>query len=297
MKSLFGKRPFGSSIIIIGPMLWLFMFFLLPFVFLFGLSFSEIEISRPPYTQVFTFEDGYLSIVANMGNWVRLATDNSYFTTYLSSIWIAFGATICTLTIGFPMAYMIARAKGTRRSFLLLLVILPFWTSFLLRVYALKTIFYNQGPINALLLALGVVDSPVQFLNSDFAVYVGITYTYLPFMVLPLYANLEKLQDDMIEASQDLGASRFATFWQVIVPLALPGIVAGSLLVFIPAVGEYVIPDMLGGPATKMIGKLIYVEYFNNRDWPMAATLAVSMLVLIVLPFTMLRRWQMSLKA
>lgn len=287
-------RRHGVALI---PMLWLGVLFLLPFLFLFVLSFSTIAISRPPYEAVFALKDGILAMSAHMESWARLITDPIYIETYISSLFIAFIATISTLFIGFPMAYLIARAPDEgRRNIYLMLVILPFWTSFLLRVYALKTIFYNQGPINVFLGRLGLIDAPIQFLNTDFAVILGITYTYLPFMVLPLYANLVKLENETLEAAADLGARPFHIFWQIVVPLAIPGIIAGSMLVFIPAVGEFVIPDMLGSAETKMIGKRIYVEYFNNRDWPMAAALSIAMLVFVVIPFLLARRWQERLE-
>ncbi len=288
---------FGRFFVILVPMLWLGIFFLLPFLFMFILSFSKPEIAMPPYQPVIFWKDMALQIKANMVNYVRLVTDHSYIKTYFGSVRIAFFSTVFTLIVGFPMAYAIARAKESRRNLMLMLVILPFWTSFLLRVYALKTILYNQGPINQFLQWLHLTDDPIQFLNTNFAVYLGITYTYLPFMVLPLYSNLAKLQDEVLEASSDLGATPFWTFWQVIVPLAMPGIVAGSMLVFIPAIGEFVIPDLLGGKETFMIGKQIYVEFFSNRDWAMAAALSIAMLILVLLPYLLMRRLQMNLEA
>ncbi len=283
---------FPRASFVLPPLYWLLVFFLLPFVFVFVLSFSVPEIARPPYQPVFQWVDGSFSLNVHWDNYVRMFTNSKYTLTYLSSLWTAFISTVFCLIIGYPMAYTIARAPESRRNLLLMLVILPFWTSFLLRVYSLIGLMQNTGQINTFLLWLGVIDEPIQMLKTDFAVYVGIVYSYLPFMILPLYANLVQIQDEVLEASADLGASPLATFWQVTVPLSFSGIIAGSMLVFIPAVGEFVIPDLLGGPNTKMIGKLLWVEFFNNRDWPMASALASVMLVLLVVPFLLLQRWQ-----
>ena len=237
-----------------------------------------------------------LQVNAQLVNYHRLVTNSFYVVTYLSSLWTALISTILALIIGYPMAYAIARAPESRRNLLLMLVIIPFWTSFLLRVYALIGLMQNTGQINTFLMWIGVIDQPIQMIKTDFAVYVGIVYTYLPFMILPLYANLVKINEDMMEAASDLGASPFWSFWQIMVPLSLPGIIAGSMLVFIPAVGEFVIPELLGGPSTKMIGKQLWVEFFGNRDWPMASALAIVMLVLVVAPFLWLQRWQAKLE-
>ena len=286
------KSHLGARSVIGIPMVWLLVFFLAPFLFVFALSFSQPEIAMPPYQPVLYWDNGWPRLNLHLINYGRLLTDFRYISTYLSSLWTAGIATIFTLIIGFPMAYMIARAPEARRNLLLMLVILPFWTSFLLRVYALIGLMQNTGQINTFLIWIGIIDKPLAMLKTDFAVYVGIVYSYLPFMILPLYANLVKLQEEVLEASADLGAKPFWTFWQIVVPLALPGIIAGSMLVFIPAVGEFVIPELLGGPGTKMIGKQLWVEFFNNRDWPMASALAIVMLVLVVLPFMWLQAWQ-----
>ena len=282
----------GVRGVIAIPMIWLLVFFLLPFLFVFVLSFSAPEIAMPPYQPVVWWQEKALKMNWQILNYERLITDSTYITTYFSSVWTAFISTFFCLFIGFPMAYMIARAPESRRNLLLMLVILPFWTSFLLRVYALIGLMQNTGQINTFLLWIGVIDQPIQMLKTNFAVYVGIVYSYLPFMILPLYANLVKLDESVLEASSDLGAKPFWTFWQVVVPLAFPGIIAGCMLVFIPAVGEFVIPELLGGPETKMIGKQLWVEFFNNRDWAMASALAIVMLLLVVLPFMWLQRWQ-----
>ncbi len=284
------KTLFSRIGVIAIPMVWLFIFFLLPFAFVFVLSFSAPEIARPPYQPVVNFTDGLLQVKAQMVNYARLISNDTYVETYFSSVWTAFWSTVFALIIGYPMAYTIARAPLARRNLLLMLVILPFWTSFLLRVYSLIGLMQNTGQINTFLMWTGIIDEPIQMLKTNFAVYVGIVYSYLPFMILPLYANLVRIEDEVLEASSDLGASPFFTFWQVVVPLSFSGIIAGSMLVFIPAVGEFVIPELLGGPDTKMIGKLLWVEFFNNRDWPMASALATVMLIIVVIPFMFLQR-------
>lgn len=286
------KSTFGMRTVIGIPMGWLLVFFLAPFLFVFAISFSVQAISQPPYEPIVTWVDGWPKLDLHLINYGRLVQDPQYILTYLSSIWKAGVGTFFTLMLGFPMAYMIARAPEKRRNLLLMLVILPFWTSFLLRVYALIGLMQNTGQINTFLLWLGIIDKPIPMIKTDFAVYIGIIYSYLPFMILPLYANLVKLQEDMLEASSDLGAKPFWTFWQIVVPLAKPGIIAGCMLVFIPAVGEYVIPELLGGPGTKMIGKVLWVEFSQNRDWGMASALSIVMLLFIVLPFMYLQRWQ-----
>ncbi len=283
---------FPRANFVVPPLIWLLIFFLLPFAFIFVLSFSVPEIARPPYQPVFQWQDGSLKLNIHWDNYIRLVSSSKYVVTYLSSVMTAAISTVFCLLIGYPMAYTIARAPESRRNLLLMLVILPFWTSFLLRVYSLIGLMQNTGQINTFLMWLGIIDQPIPMLKTDFAVYVGIVYSYLPFMILPLYANLVQIQDEVLEASADLGASPIQTFWKITVPLSLTGIIAGSMLVFIPAVGEFVIPDLLGGPNTKMIGKLLWVEFFNNRDWPMASALAIVMLILLVVPFLLLQRWQ-----
>ena len=223
--------------------------------------------------------------------------DSLYVSSYLTSIRIAFFSTIFALLLGYPMAYVIARSTGHRRNILLMLVMLPFWTSFLLRVYAWIGILKANGVINNFLMWTGVIDSPIVMMQTDFATYVGIVYTYLPFMILPLYANLAKLDTTLLEASSDLGARPLTTFLTITLPLSIPGIVAGSMLVFIPAIGEFVVPTLLGGPDTLMIGRVLWSEFFNNRDWPVASAVAMAMLVLLVLPVMWLRRAQSQQEA
>ncbi|MEO1312442.1 MAG: ABC transporter permease subunit [Pseudomonadota bacterium] len=278
-------------LVIAIPMQWLGVFFLLPFLEVARISLVDPAISRPPYSPL--FEDGVFA--GDLENYTFLLgdeqlSDSLYVKAYLTSIRIAFVSTIFALLIGYPMAYAIARAPEPWRTILLFLVILPFWTSFLLRVYAWIGLLKGNGVVNNILLWAGVIDQPLVMLQTDFATYVGIVYTYLPFMILPLYANLVKLDGALLEASSDLGASATATFLRVTLPLSLPGVLAGSMLVFIPAIGEYVIPALLGGPDTLMIGRVLWDEFFSNRDWPVASAVAIAMLALIVGPVLWLQK-------
>jgi len=282
----------GTRLVIAIPMIWLLVFFLAPFFVVLKISFAEAAIARPPYSPLFEWADGQLLVTINLFNYSYLLEDSLYILSYLTSIKIAFVSTIFALLVGYPMAYAIARSSARWRNILLMLVILPFWTSFLLRVYAWIGLLKGNGLINNVLLSVGIIDEPLIMLQTDFAVYVGIVYTYLPFMILPLYANLSKLDTSLLEAAQDLGARPLTTFLTVTLPLSLPGIIAGSMLVFFPAIGEFVIPALLGGPDTLMIGKVLWNEFFLNRDWPVASAVAIAMLVLIVLPVMWLRRVQ-----
>ena len=282
----------GRALVIAAPLAWLSLFFLLPFVILAKISVSESAIAKPPYLPIWDWADGILNISLNFGNFLFLTEDPLYLMAYLGSLKMAAISTVITLVIGYPMAYVIARAPRNRRNILLMLVVLPFWTSFLLRVYAWIGILKGNGVINNLLMSTGLIDQPLVLLQTDFAVYLGIVYSYLPFMILPLYATLVKLDEALIEASADLGARPFVTFLTVTLPLSVPGIIAGSLLVFIPAVGEFVIPALLGGPDTLMIGSVLWNEFFSNRDWPVAAAVAIVMLVVLVLPIALLQRTQ-----
>jgi putrescine transport system permease protein len=269
------------------PYAWLALFFLLPFLIALKISLAETVIGIPPYSPLLD-EGGQLQI--SLANYGRLGGDDLYVIAYLNAIRIAAVSTLFCLLLGYPLAYGIVRAPLRWRNLLLLLVILPFWTSFLIRVYAWIGLLSGNGLINRTLLALGLVDAPLSLINNAFAVYVGIVYSYLPFMVLPLYAQLEKLDPALLEAAADLGCRPWQAFLRVTLPLSLPGIAAGALLVFIPAVGEFVIPDLLGGPNTLMIGKVLWDEFFANRDWPMAAAVAVAMLALLLLPMGYIRR-------
>jgi len=286
--------PTGRGLAIAAPYAWLVLFFLVPFVVVLKISLSQMVIAQPPYTSLFVWEDGLLPAVRPyFGNYGWLFQDPLYWIAYLSSVKIALLSTLGCLLIGYPMAYAIARARPTARALLLLLVVLPFWTSFLLRVYAWIGILKNKGLLNAALLATGIIDQPLNILHSNAAVYIGIVYSYLPFMILPLYATLEKLNPELLEAATDLGARPWKAFVTVTLPLSLPGILAGSLLVFIPAVGEFVIPALLGGPETLMIGHVLWDEFFSNRDWPVAATVAIVLIVVLVAPIVLFQRQQL----
>lgn len=282
----------GRAAVVAVPLVWLGLFFLLPFVVLAKIAVSESVIARPPYLPIWDWAEGVLNISLNFGNFQFLTEDPLYLLAYLGSLKMAAVSTVIALLIGYPMAYVIARAPSNRRNILLMLVVLPFWTSFLLRVYAWIGILKGNGLLNGLLMATGIIHEPLVILQTDFAVYLGIVYSYLPFMILPLYSTLVKLDEALLEASADLGARPFVTFVTVTLPLSVPGIIAGALLVFIPAVGEFVIPALLGGPKTLMIGSVLWNEFFSNRDWPVASAVAIVMLVVLVLPIGLLQRTQ-----
>ena len=283
----------GRGLVIVPPYLWLLMFFMAPFLIVLKISFSEILIAIPPYAPLIELvEDTYLQLTINFENYRLLMEDSLYWRSYVSSLRIASIASLLTLLVGYPIAYGMARAPREWRPALLMAVILPFWTSFLIRVYAWIGILKKEGLLNLALLELGLIQEPLTILNTDTAVYIGIIYSYLPFMVLPLYANLEKLDDSLLEAAADLGCRPLKAFWAITVPLSLPGIVAGCFLVFIPAVGEFVIPDLLGGSETLMIGKTLWAEFFNNRDWPLASAVAVILLLILVVPIVIFQRFQ-----
>jgi len=284
-------------LVIIIPYTWLFVFFLVPFGIVLKISLSEPMMAMPPYAPTIDMADGISGIIDafrqfSFSNYLWLTEDSLYINAYISSITIAFISTLLTLLIGFPLAYGMARAPTSVRPTLLMLVILPFWTSFLIRVYAWIGILKPEGLLNQLLLAIGVIDEPLVILNTNTAVYIGIVYSYLPFMVLPIYAALEKMDYTLIEAAQDLGCPPISAFWKITFPLAIPGIVAGCLLVFIPAVGEFVIPDLLGGSRTLMIGKTLWSEFFNNRDWPVSSAVAVLLLLILVVPIMIFQQAQ-----
>ena len=285
----------GRGLVIAVPVLWLLVFFLIPFVVVAKISVSEALIARPPYGPLFEWDGWRLNVVMNLENFRYLWTDRLYINAYFFSIQVAFLSATIALLVGYPMAYFIARSPEPRRTFLLMMVILPFWTSFLLRVYAWQGFLRSNGVINNTLISLGIIDTPIQMLQTNFAVYLGIVYTYLPFMILPLYANLVKLEESLLEASADLGGRPMATFFYVTLPLSLPGIVGGFMLVFIPAIGEFVIPELLGGPDTLMIGRVLWNEFFSNRDWPVASAVAIAMLVAVVVPIMILRSFQARL--
>lgn len=294
--NLIQRIRWGRASVVGIPGIWLAIFFFIPFLVVFKISLSETAIAIPPYTSVVDWgvsaEQAYLSFKLNLGNYLYLFEDSFYLDAYLSSVKIAAISTFFTLLIAFPIAYLIARSNGSTRMFLLAMVILPFWTSFLLRVYAWMGLLKKNGIVNEFLLSTGIIDQPLIMLQTDFAVYLGIVYTYLPFMVLPLYSALEKMDLTLLEAAEDLGCRPYQSFFLVTLPLAIPGVVAGCLLVFIPAVGEFVIPALLGGSETLMIGRVLWDEFFLNRDWPMASAVAIVMLMVLVLPIMLIRNSQ-----
>lgn len=297
VSNLAGSRRFGDRlwrVLVIGlPYSWLLLFFLAPFAIVLKISFADPIVGLPPFTPLLDWsaESGQ-RLLATFDNYRFLAADNLYWISYLKSVQIAAISTLLCLLIGYPMAYAISRAAPLQRNILLMLVILPFWTSFLLRVYAWMGMLGKQGLVNDLLLGLGLTEQPVQLLYTDFAVYLGIVYTYLPFMILPLYATLEKLNVDLHEAAQDLGGRPWQVFTDVTLPLSMPGIIAGCLLVFIPALGEYVIPALLGGIDSLMIGRTLYDEFFVNRDWPLASAVATVLLLILIVPIMLFQRTQ-----
>ncbi|WP_039966874.1 ABC transporter permease subunit [Roseobacter sp. MED193] len=276
------------------PYLWLLALFLVPFVIVFKISLSDVALARPPYTPHFDWATGIWAFLSELDfeNFVFLTQDDLYWKAYLSSLKIAAISTLLTLLVGYPMAYAMARAPQEWRATLMMLVILPFWTSFLIRVYAWMGILSNEGFLNQFLLWTGVISEPLTILNTNTAVYIGIVYTYLPFMILPIYAALERLDESLIEAAEDLGCSRLSAFWLVTIPLSKTGIIAGCFLVFIPVLGEFVIPSLLGGSDTLMIGKVLWEEFFSNRDWPVASAVAVVLLLLLIIPIVLFQRNQ-----
>ncbi|MDR3441274.1 ABC transporter permease subunit [Telmatospirillum sp.] len=283
----------GRIWVIAGPFLWFMIFFVIPFVVVAKISLSTAAVSIPPYVPLVGWgEDGTLNIALHFGNYHFLLTDPEYVIAYLSSLRNAAVTSLVTLLIGYPVAYAIATTKETLRGPLLMLVIMPFWTSFLIRVYAWIGILKPNGLINNFLMSLGLINHPLDILNNQFSVYVGMVYAYLPFMILPLYSCLEKMDHSLLEAANDLGARPIRAFVSITLPLSLPGIIAGSLLVFIPAVGEYIIPTLLGGADTLTIGTVLWNEFFGNRDWPVASTVAVALIVLLVGPLMLLQHFQ-----
>ena len=288
------KNWSGQRLVITVPYLWLLLFFLVPFLIVLKISFAEFSpLGRPPYEPVFRWlEEGALQIKLLVGSYDYLLHEPLYVSSWMYSIKVAFFSTVFCLMLGYPMAYAIARSSPTYRNVFLMLIILPFWTSFLLRVYAWIGLLKNDGVINNMLLALGIIDDPLAMMNTSFAVYIGIVYSYLPFMILPLYSNLEKHDLTLLEAASDLGAGPIKAFMRITLPLSMPGVIAGSLLVFIPAVGEYVIPSLLGRSDQLMIARLLSDEFFLNRDWPKASAVAIAMLLLLVVPIMVFQHFQ-----
>jgi putrescine transport system permease protein len=289
----------GRSVVIGVPYFWLLLSFMLPFLIVMKISVSEIESVR--FKDILTFQDGVLALSLKFSNYASLVQDDLYFLTYLSSLKYAAVTTVLCLAIGYPFAYFMARARATLQPALLMLVMLPFWTSFLLRVYAWKGLLSEHGwaadfiaatGLDRVLVAGNLIPAQGQLMNTPFSLVLGMTYTYLPFMILPLYSNLAKMDLRLLEAASDLGATAWVAFWKITVPLSKAGIIAGSMLVFIPCVGEYVIPELLGGPQTQMIGRTLWDEFFSNNDWPMASAVAVAMVLLIIVPLAVFSKYQ-----
>ncbi|WP_029349753.1 ABC transporter permease subunit [Bosea sp. 117] len=280
----------GRWLVLAVPYLWLFALFLVPFFIVFKISLSQDAIAQPPYEPTFDLSAGWDAIreavgQLNFDNYSYvLSWDNEFLQAYGSSLWIAGISTLLLLIVGYPIAYGMARAPKSIRPTLLMMVILPFWTSFLIRVYAWIGILSPEGLLNQFLMFVGLTDEPLEILATDTAVYIGIVYSYLPFMILPLYAALEKMDETLLEAAADLGCPPFAAFWKITWPLSLPGVFAGCLLCFIPAVGEFVIPDLLGGSDTMMIGKSLWTEFSVNRSWTVSSAVAVLLLLVLVVP-------------
>lgn len=296
MKKLVGsirkRMPGPRWLVIAVPYLWMLMFFAIPFAIALKISFSSAAIAMPPYTDLVSWAGDKLQISLNTGNYLFLLRDSLYVNAYLSSLKIAVVATFLCLLVGYPIAYAIARMEPANRNVALMLVILPSWTSFLIRIYAWVGILKNNGLLNNFLMGIGLIDEPLQILHTPVAVYIGIVYAYLPFMVLPLYSNLVKHDHRLLEAANDLGARPWKSFLTITLPLSKAGIIAGAMLVAIPVVGEFVIPEMLGGADTLMIGRVLWQEFFNNRDWPVASAVAIVMLVLLIVPIMIFHRYQ-----
>jgi putrescine transport system permease protein len=289
------NRTLGKVAVIGIPYFWLIIGSLLPFLIVLKISFAEMDIGDPLGT-LMTYVNGAVDIKIKLVNYLFLAQDDLYVLTYLNSIKYAFFTTVICLVIGYPFAYFMARANPSYRITLLMMVMLPFWTSFLLRIYAWKGMLTEQGVVNHLLISIGLIDTPIHMMNTPFSMMIGMVYSYLPFMILPLFTNLSKLDVRFIEAAADLGSTPWNTFWRVTVPLSKAGIIAGTMLVFIPCVGEFVIPDLLGGPGTPMIGRVMWDEFFSNNDWPMASSLTVIVILLILVPMVILNKSQLEEK-
>src|SRR5689334_1977458 len=289
----------GARLVVWVPYAWLIVFFLVPFLIVLKISLSQTAIALPPYVPVLDLSGGWQGLrafIAGLGfdNFALLFADRIYLLSYLKSLEVALVATAILLLVGYPIAYGMARASRRLQSVLVMLVVLPFWTSFLIRVYAWITILQTDGLLNRALQALGLTDAPVAWLASDTAIYIGVVYSYLPFMVLPLYASLEKMDLSLLEAAADLGAPRWKAFWLVTVPLSRPGIAAGALLCFIPIVGEFVIPGLLGGSDSLMIVQTLWTEFFSNKDWPVASAVAIALLIILVVPIAVYQHMQMN---
>jgi putrescine transport system permease protein len=286
--------PSGRSFVIGVPFLWLAVFFAVPFVLVLKISFADLRIGIPPYTELVALKDGALNLTLQFSHYAFLLDDSLYVATYLSSLKMAAVTTLFCLLIGYPMAYCIARTNPATRNLLMMAVMLPFWTSFLIRVYAWIGILKNNGLLNNFLIGTGLISTPIELYRTNAGVYIGMVYSYLPFLVMPLYAHLVKMDLRLLEAAYDLGAKPWKAFVQITLPLSKNGIIAGCLLVFIPAVGEYVIPELLGGADTLMIGRVMWNEFFNNMDWPMASAVTVAMVLLLLVPMAVFQYYQVK---
>ncbi|AOK29632.1 spermidine/putrescine ABC transporter permease [Burkholderia singularis] len=282
----------GRTAVVAGPFFWLVLFFLVPFVLVVKISFAELQLGIPPYTELTSIQDGVLHIALNLKHYAFLFSDSLYFATYVNSVVVAAVTTLLCLLLGYPMAYYIARSNPGTRNLLMMAVMLPFWTSFLIRVYAWIGILKNNGLLNNFLMWTGLISAPIELYRTNAGVYIGMVYSYLPFLVMPLYAHLVKMDLRLLEAAYDLGAKPWKAFVQITLPLSRNGIIAGCLLVFIPAVGEYVIPELLGGANTLMIGRVMWNEFFNNADWPMASAVTCAMVLLLLVPMAMFQHFQ-----
>jgi putrescine transport system permease protein len=277
----------GRTAVVAGPFIWLLLFFLVPFLLVVKISFADLQLGIPPYTELTSFKDGVIHIALDVSHFAFLLQDSLYFATYVNSVVVAGISTLLCLLLGYPMAYYIARSNPATRNLLMMAVMLPFWTSFLIRVYAWIGILKNNGLLNNFLMSIGLIHSPIELYHTNTAVYIGMVYSYLPFLVMPLYAHLVKMDLTLLEAAYDLGAKPWRAFWQITLPLSKNGIIAGCLLVFIPAVGEYVIPELLGGANTLMIGRVMWNEFFDNADWPMASAVTCAMVLLLLVPMAL----------
>ena len=290
-------RGWGGRIVILLPYVWLAVFFLAPFVIVLKISLSQAVLAQPPYVPVLDLSTGWQGLKdfaaqLSLDSFRLLASDSLYLLSYLKSLQVAAISTAILFVLGYPIAYGMARAPKPWHPIMVMAVVLPFWTAFLIRIYALINILQRDGLLNDVLMRLNIIDAPVAWLSSDTAIYIGIVYSYLPFMVLPLYASLEKMDDSLLEAAADLGCPAWKAFWLVTFPLSLPGVAAGGLLSFIPIVGEFVIPDLLGGSESQMIGQTLWTEFFSNRDWPVASAIAISLLGLLLVPILFYERLQ-----
>lgn len=292
LRSLKKYLPGPRWGVIAVPYFWLLLFFAVPFLIVLKISFAKLAIAQPPYTPILEFVQSEVLLKLNLTNYTVLFSDSQYLLAYVSSLKIAAISTLFTLLIGYPMAYVISRLSPSARNIAMMLVVLPSWTSFLIRVYAWIGILDNNGLLNSLLMKIGLIDTPLQILNTPLAAYIGIVYCYLPFMILPLYSNLLKFDHRLLEAAYDLGAKPWKAFLKVTLPMSRSGIIAGCMLVMIPAIGEFVIPEMLGGPDTLMIGRVLWSEFFNNRDWPVASAVAIVMLIMLLIPILIFNRVQ-----